>query len=301
MKMRHNLIIIILFISTQLFIVHQTKKLKKKKKENKKVFKCPSDGKWPDPWDCGRFHKCNGDFREDGWCGPGMAYDPVYERCDMASSLQCNNGERPDWEPPDNWPGKDGKGDKKKKKTKKNKKSKISTTISPSTSTTTTVNEILKEGRSCHYDEKYLPNPKDCNQYFVCVNRRLGKFSCPRNELFDEETRKCTKENDVECGERPVLEIGKNLCDGRPNGVYPNVDDGCTEFYQCINQKKTKSGQCPNGLKFNVLTMRCDWIKNVPQPCGQLSMNSANNLLINHVSLTLTIQLLIIIHQLLNG
>ncbi|KAI3384214.1 hypothetical protein SNEBB_008285 [Seison nebaliae] len=83
---------------------------------------------------------------------------------------------------------------------------------------------------------------------------------CPGIELFDEGTRKCTKENDVECGERPVLVLGKTVGDGRP--VVQMEDDGCTEFYQCINQKKMNSGQCPNGLKFNVLTIRCDWIKN---------------------------------------
>ena len=50
--------------------------------------------------------------------------------------------------------------------------------------------------------------------------------------------------------------------------VYPNLETGCSEFYQCTNQKKVKSGECPQGLKFNLLTLRCDWANNVPIPCG---------------------------------
>ena len=58
--------------------------------------------------------------------------------------------------------------------------------------------------------------------------------------------------------------------------VYPNLENGCSDFYQCSNQKKTKSGECPQGLKFNLLTLRCDWPTNVPVPCGSKRANSAS-------------------------
>lgn len=54
------------------------------------------------------------------------------------------------------------------------------------------------------------------------------------------------------------------------------MENGCSEFYQCTSQKKVKSGECPQGLKFNLLTLRCDWPSNVPVPCGT-KLNNAGS------------------------
>jgi hypothetical protein len=86
--------------------------------------------------------------------------------------------------------------------------------------------------------------------------------------LFDEETKSCREYKSVYCGDRPVNDKDIDQCKSRPNGVYPNLENGCVEFYQCSNQKKVKSGECPNGLRFNLLTLRCDHPANVPAPCG---------------------------------
>ena len=87
-----------------------------------KRFTCPSDGKWPDPVDCGkwvlyffkrykfqdfkkfstiRFYTCQGGSASGGWCGPGMSFDVENQRCEMALAINCKDGERPDWKAPD--------------------------------------------------------------------------------------------------------------------------------------------------------------------------------------------------------
>jgi hypothetical protein len=49
-----------------------------------------------------RFHTCQGASDTSGWCGPGMSFDTDNQRCDMALAINCKDGDRPDWKPPDN-------------------------------------------------------------------------------------------------------------------------------------------------------------------------------------------------------
>ena len=34
-------------------------------------------------------------------CGTGMSYDPNHQRCDLSKNVECQNGERPSWTPPE--------------------------------------------------------------------------------------------------------------------------------------------------------------------------------------------------------
>lgn len=34
-------------------------------------------------------------------CGLGMSYDPDHQRCDLSKNIECQNGERPSWTPPE--------------------------------------------------------------------------------------------------------------------------------------------------------------------------------------------------------
>jgi hypothetical protein len=35
-----------------------------------------------------------------------MSFDADHQRCEMAVAIYCIDGDRPDWEPPENWVGK---------------------------------------------------------------------------------------------------------------------------------------------------------------------------------------------------
>ncbi len=113
-------------------------------------------------------------------------------------------------------------------------------------------------------------------EYFYCKDNELRKDACYENQLFDEETKKCSDFRQVFCNDRPVNDKGKDPCKFKPNGVYPNIEGGCVEFFQCSSNRKVKSGECPMGLKFNVLTLRCDWPNNVATPCGSKSSKAAS-------------------------
>ena len=110
----------------------------------------------------------------------------------------------------------------------------------------------------------------------------MKRENCPDNQLFDEETKFCKDYKNAFCGDRPVNDKGKDPCRSKPNGVYPNFENGCVDFYQCTSQMKVKSGECPQGLKFNVNTLRCDFPNNVPVPCGtKYNASGASTLTLN--------------------
>ena len=49
-----------------------------------------------------RYYNCNGDSVIHSWCGPQMSFDADHQRCEMAVAIYCIDGDRPDWEPPEN-------------------------------------------------------------------------------------------------------------------------------------------------------------------------------------------------------
>jgi hypothetical protein len=104
--------------------------------------------------------------------------------------------------------------------------------------------------------------------YYYCKNSITYHEVCPERQLFNVESKLCKEYQDVYCGDRPVNDKGKDQCQLKQNGVYPNLETGCTEYFQCHNQRKTKSGVCQHNMKFNALTLRCDYPINVPIPCG---------------------------------
>ena len=151
--------------------------------------------------------------------------------------------------------------------------------------------EGMKEGDKCNFKGQMTDkdncasrifkiieiktNKKLFLDYFYCKENEIKREACVERQLFDDDTKTCKDFKNVYCGDRPVNDKGRDQCKSRPNGVYPNLENGCTEFYQCSNQRKVKSGECPSGLKFNLLTLRCDWPINVPVPCGTRANSSA--------------------------
>ena len=53
------------------------------------------------------------------------------------------------------------------------------------------------------------------------------------------------------------------------------MERNCRVFFQCINQQKIREATCPNNLKFNGVTGRCDNPNNIIAPCGSHSTTSS--------------------------
>ncbi|RNA19703.1 O-acetyltransferase oatA [Brachionus plicatilis] len=113
---------------------------------------------------------------------------------------------------------------------------------------------------------KTKSDTKDINEE---KNKIKNKIKLYRKVIFISKT--CKEYKDVFCGNRSFSneeKYEKDFCSSRPNGSYPNFENGCGEYFKCENSKTVKKSQCPNGLKFNMISIRCDHESNILPPCG---------------------------------
>jgi hypothetical protein len=110
----------------------------------------------------------------------------------------------------------------------------------------------------------------------MCNNGKESKMSCPDKQLFNTDTTQCEDFQQVFCGTRPVNMADRNQCASKRDGIYPDLERSCRVFYQCINQQKVREANCPNSLRFNSITGRCDISSNILAPCGTYSTSKAS-------------------------
>jgi len=237
-----------------------------KRQNDKPKFICPSDGKWPHESNCGKFYQCRDDkVIITGWCGPKMSFDADHQRCEMSYNIDCEDGERPNWVPPNNWMGTTRSTTTTTRRTRATKFN--MNTISAHNGHDDSTSNDGSENEKCYFTG-LMPDKTNCESYYYCKDNANKKAVCIVNQFFDEEKKMCRNAKDVDCGERPISGSSSNRCKSRTNGIYPNFANGCTEFYHCNNHEEVKKGDCPNGLKFNSQTLRCDWPQNIMAPCG---------------------------------
>ncbi|CAF0890764.1 unnamed protein product [Adineta steineri] len=261
-------------------------------------FVCPQDGRWPHPTDCEKYYTCNTGISIEGWCGTGMTYDPEHKRCDLSKNIDCQNGERPGWTPPEGWgqsesvtsyvitkttksfddDDDDNKNEVVKKTTRTPKRRK--TTTRPATiatkaarlHVTLSISQLI-ENSECTF-QGHMPDPDNCQTYYACREDVVTRVHCPEKQLFDEDTRICNDYRKVFCANRPVNERGYDPCIGQQNGWYVDNENQCRSYYLCTEQRKTKMGECTSGFKWNSAKLRCDDPRNIAIPCGLRSNNA---------------------------
>jgi len=254
-------------------------------------FVCPKDGRWPHPTDCEKYYTCNSGISVEGWCGNGLSYDPDHQRCDLSKNIECQNGERPSWTPPEGWGQSESvtsyaitkttsdhdNENQVEKKTRAPKKRK--TTTRPTTVATKLAhNRVtlpisqLVENTECTFQGN-MPDPDNCQSYYTCKEDVITRIHCLDRQLFDEDTRLCNDYRKVFCGNRPTNERGIDPCIGQQNGWYADIENQCRVYYFCTEQRKAKMGECPVGSKWNSQRLRCDDPRNIPAPCGLRNNN----------------------------
>ncbi|XP_035208498.1 uncharacterized protein LOC118183164 isoform X2 [Stegodyphus dumicola] len=97
----------------------------------------------------------------------------------------------------------------------------------------------------------YYPDfAADCKVFGLCMNGGLKTFNCPANTLFDSKTLTC--EPDAYC---PKPNISK--CTGKANGIHPDYNSGCRDFFLCLDGLLTHQGSCPQGKLLNPSNGNC--------------------------------------------
>ena len=148
------------------------------------------------------------------------------------------------------------------------------TTTAALIDTTTTKKPQKRPASKCN-NGQYYPS-KACDKFFICVNNKKVKQSCPPGLQWSQEITQCDWEDNVKCISRKkylriltnqALNLGTSMnaaflravagdpCNGQNYVAYPGH---CSEYLIC-NWEKLYASQCPNELQWNDNAKACDW------------------------------------------
>uniref|UniRef100_A0A182J7C0 Chitin-binding type-2 domain-containing protein n=1 Tax=Anopheles atroparvus TaxID=41427 RepID=A0A182J7C0_ANOAO len=129
-----------------------------------------------------------------------------------------------------------------------------------------------------------VPNPINCQEFFMCRTGRTILFSCPANTLFNPRTLACDSTNRVRCefGSLPnnvltaaikaqpsKIEHTVTACINQPIAtLLPNPAD-CGSFYQC-SVTGSIGFQCPVGTLFDSRRKLC--VERDSAVCGTVAL-----------------------------
>ncbi|CAF4953868.1 unnamed protein product, partial [Rotaria sp. Silwood1] len=213
------------------------------------------DGFFADPEYCTRYYRCSHGIDEVFECPRDTAWDEKTKSCAWVDEVNCDQ--------------------RKLDTTTSRKKSDTESVLSESNvaSAVSSTNGKDNSGSSpaieCQPTGIYsIPDPSECNAYYVCDKGTRTRLNCPEKKLFDIEKRECNEYERVSCGTRPVNLVDKNQCINKRDGIHPDVERDCHFYYQCVSQNKMREAKCPNDQKFSSYTGRCGPVSNAPMPCG---------------------------------
>lgn len=93
----------------------------------------------------------------------------------------------------------------------------------------------------------------NCHDFVVCrdgVMVELG--SCPQGKALNALTGTCQPSSLVTCAAAADPD-----CQGRSDGMYPDVKSGCMAFYVCLGGNRVITSVCPGGSLFDGATATC--------------------------------------------
>ena len=106
--------------------------------------------------------------------------------------------------------------------------------------------EYLEE--MCAQDGLLRPSAMACNRYFVCLNGKWQMQHCAREEFYDVENAKCSKDNEGQC-----FKLNRDCWLNEKRSVTRN----CSLFEQCSSESKWLEMACKTGEIFDELLQEC--------------------------------------------
>ena len=151
------------------------------------------------------------------------------------------------------------------------------TTTTPMTEVITTKKPQKRPASKCN-NGQYYPS-KMCDKFFICVNNKKVKQSCPPGLQWSQEITQCDWEENVKCISRKkylriltiqsqrfgttmnaafLRAVAGDACNGQNYIAYPGH---CSEYLIC-NWDKLFASECPDKLEWNDNVKSCDWPEN---------------------------------------
>lgn len=54
-------------------------------------------------------------------------------------------------------------------------------------------------------------NPDDCSRFYICVKGTPWEQECPKGQLWEDTEKWCDVEENVECGDRPIVPVKNDI------------------------------------------------------------------------------------------
>ncbi|KAL4717053.1 hypothetical protein ACJJTC_016940 [Scirpophaga incertulas] len=236
---------------------------------------------------CNQFYICNEGTPVALRCPGNLLFNPQTDKCDWPENVNCGDREIP------NTDSGEGNGQNNGSGENQNATCNCDPGQAPSVC-------------SAEGSDSVLVAHESCNNYYICSNGKPLVQSCPGNLLYNPHKEICDWPENVDCGDRGVLDSSSSETGGNGNGengqpesseynsssesnencgsgndnpaLAPEIcaaegsenilvaHENCNQFYIC-NEGTPVALRCPGNLLFNPQTDQCDWPENVN--CGE--------------------------------
>lgn len=121
--------------------------------------------------------------------------------------------------------------------------------------------------KQCTSNSIYLADPESCQHYYLCINGKPKRVSCPKGSNFNPESSSCVQTDDYKC----QLQADYNICDVISKLVLFKHDEDCHKYRLCSDNGIVER-TCPGSLWFDPLKGVCN-LEGKNQ-CGGLEPNT---------------------------
>lgn len=106
----------------------------------------------------------------------------------------------------------------------------------------------------CTIDGELLPNPNDCQKFFICSGSSMIELTCVGDLVFNATTNEC--EHGAKCNSLKPPSVKENFPNCHVEGaLYPNYKN-CANFFIC-NGGTLVEQSCPPNKFFSAATRNC--------------------------------------------
>ncbi|XP_022240826.1 uncharacterized protein LOC111085628 [Limulus polyphemus] len=212
---------------------------------------------------CKRYYLCRGSERLEYICPPGKIFNEQILKCDHPNRVQCFNSSTFNCNGmPDGYYPQYDNGCRAFHLCIKNKPKSFSCPANLAFS---------KRPLACDYPSKancekpaisecrnksngiYVLSETGCREFLICRDGHVTHLgACAQGKLMNPATWRCDHRSLVKCSSAKDPD-----CEGKPDGMYPDINTGCSAYYVCISHRRILTQYCPESTLFDASVGSC--------------------------------------------
>ncbi|XP_076323986.1 uncharacterized protein LOC143232423 [Tachypleus tridentatus] len=99
----------------------------------------------------------------------------------------------------------------------------------------------------------YILEETGCREFLICRDGHVTHLgACTQGKLMNPATWRCDHRSLVKCSSAKDPD-----CEGKPDGLYPDINTDCSAYYLCISHRRILAKYCPQSTLFDASVGRC--------------------------------------------